>query len=494
MSDIRPENNDPNSASDELARLAATDAEAATPDPDLSEVRARVMARAADSPQRRKGMLIAAGVAAACALLAGTAVAGVAVGRNTAPAVVVSAEAAPSAVPMIGLGNAGANPAAGRANEVGMPQRDAMGAPAGMGGVGTATSGVAADKAMASYYPYFFGGNQIFTAAADVSSVSPGTATAYTIDATGVDRVALAKSLAKTFGVKGDPVKDEWGTVVVGPQDGSGPTIYVGNDAMASWSYYDPSTDPWSTCVYDDVMPMEKGVGGGASVDPQPAPDATDSTEANSGSSPAPAPAPTGPSCNDNTGPDAKTSQDQAKALLAKIGVSQDVQWETTVQGPATVATAWTLVEGMRTQLSSSVTFSSEGVSSAYGNAAGVTPIEGYPVVSAKEAVDRSSDPRWRAFGPTMSGGGVYPMAMDATARGNDSPSTPPAAPERDGRPVVQVPLSEVVLSGGDRSLVQYWQLDGTLMLLPGYRFTDAAGAEWDIISVAEAAVDFSTP
>lgn len=457
---------------DEIDRLASLDAESATPDPDLTEVRARVMAQAADTPARRKGMLIAAGVAAACALLAGTAIAGVAFGRNTAP-VVAAADANPaSAAPMIGLGNTGMGPARA-ANEGAMPQRD----------MGTAASGAAMDSKMA--YPYYYG-NQVFTAADGVSSTSPGTATAYVIDSSGVDRMGLAKALAKAFGVKGDPTKDEWGNISLGSQDGTGPSIYVNSDAMASWSFYDPRFDPWSSCVYDgvDVSPMERSASGGASTDPQPAPDAAGTSA---------------PSCNDNTGPDKGSSQAQAQALLAKIGVSQDVEWETIVQGPATTATAWTLVDGMRTQMSSSVTFSVDGVTSAYGNAAGVTPVDGYPVVSPKEAVDRSSDPKWRAFGPTSFwGGGVYPLAADAvkasgTTSSTDAP-TPAPAPTVDGRPVIQVPISEIVLSGGDRSLVQYWQQDGTLILLPAYRFTDEQGSEWDIISVAESAVDFGTP
>jgi hypothetical protein len=58
----------------------------------------------------------------------------------------------------------------------------------------------------------------------------------------------------------------------------------------------------------------------------------------------------------------------------------------------------------------------------------------------------------------------------------------------------VQVPITTVTLSGGDAALVQYWQTDGTLMLLPGYRFTDADGGAWNVISIAESAVDFSTP
>jgi len=235
---------------------------------------------------------------------------------------------------------------------------------------------------------------------------------------------------------------------------------------------------------------MEKSVDGSAvAVDPV-APDApsasSDSTD------PVPAPA---TSCEDPTGPDADASQEQAEQILAMLGVNKDdVDWETVVQGPTTNVSAWQLVSGMRSQIAWNLTFSDKGVQAAYGNAAGVTPIEGYPVVSPKEAVDRANDPQWRAFGPTGDWGTVYPMASDSVMRGANGTSTPAPAPTKDGRPVVQVPITTVTLIGGDAALVQYWQTDGTLMLLPGYRFTDADGGAWNVISIAESAVDFSTP
>ena len=85
----RPDQTGPEGAND-LNRLAAADPERGTPNPDLTDVRAHVMAKTADSPQRRKSMLLAAGVAAAVALLAGTTIAGVAIGRKSAPIVAAS--------------------------------------------------------------------------------------------------------------------------------------------------------------------------------------------------------------------------------------------------------------------------------------------------------------------------------------------------------------------------------------------------------------------
>ena len=467
----RPDHTGPESA-DDLNRLIAADPERGTPNPDLTDVRAHVMAKVADTPQRRKSMLLAAGVAAAVALLAGTTIAGVAIGRNSAPIVAASEAIAPqtnsNSVPMVGPGRASANNPG--APQVGAPENSA-GRNSVMGR-DSAASGMASDK-MSAIYPGWGNGNQIFAAADGVSTSSPGTATAYVISANGVVRLALAKTLANTFGVKGQPVEDEYGNITVGSNDGTGPQIWVANDALVTWSYYNPKFDPWANCVYAP----EAAASSSGSTDPVPAPTT---------------------SCEEPTGPDADASQQQAEQILATLGVNKDdVDWETSVQGPTTSVSAWQLVSGMRSQLAWNLTFSDKGVQSAYGNAAGVTAVEGYPVVSPKDAVDRANDPQWRAFGPTPDWGTVYPMASDVVTReanGTSSPSTPAPAPTKDGRPVVQVPLTTVTLSGGDTALVQYWQLDGTLLLLPGYRFTDADGGAWDVISVAESAVDFSTP
>jgi hypothetical protein len=483
----RPDQTGPEGAND-LNRLTAADPERGTPNPDLTDVRAHVMAKAADSPQRRKSMLLAAGVAAAVALLAGTTIAGVAIGRNSAPVVaasdVTTQQTKTNSVPMVGPGRASANNPG--SPQVGAPENSS--GRSSMPGAGAADSSMASDK-MAAIYPGWGNGNQVFTAADGVSTTSPGTATAYVISANGVVRLALAKTLANTFGVKGQPVDDGYGNITVGPNDGSGPQIWVANDALVSWSYYNPKFDPWANCVYPTSEPMEKSVdGSGVAVDPV----APDAPSASSGSTdPVPAPA---TSCEDPTGPDADASQEQAEQILAMLGVNKDdVDWETDVQGPTTNVSAWQLVSGMRSQIAWNLTFSDKGVQSAYGNAAGVTPVEGYPVVSPKDAVDRANDPQWRAFGPTGDWGMVYPMASDSVTRGANGTSTPAPAPTKDGRPVVQVPITTVTLSGGDAALVQYWQMDGTLLLLPGYRFTDADGGAWNVISIAESAVDFST-
>ncbi|MFZ8911370.1 MAG: hypothetical protein ACO20A_12025, partial [Candidatus Nanopelagicales bacterium] len=59
----------------------------------------------------------------------------------------------------------------------------------------------------------------------------------------------------------------------------------------------------------------------------------------------------------------------------------------------------------------------------------------------------------------------------------------------------VQVWWDPMVAVSAERSLAQYWQPDGTLLILPAYRVTTADDrGTWAIIAVAETAIDFVAP
>lgn len=461
-----------------LARLTAADPTRGGAEPDLTALRTEVLAAAASAgePARRRSMLLAAGAAASVAVLAGAVVGGVVFGRATAPEVTVVASAPVVAadagmIPVVGGGQPGAQ---------GMPQgtagegRSAAGAPA-VAGPESAIS-AAADAKMSPWWGY--GGSQVFAAGSDVSADGAGTATGYLVSAAGVDRTALAQQLAEEFGIPGAPVVDEFGNVTVGPLDGSGPTLYVGADALASWSYYNPKIDPWTSCAVDPIVAEPQSNDTGSAAD-----------EASATSEPAPAVA----SCADVPMPDSDRSERRARALLAGLGVATDaVAWDVAVSEPTLTVVANQLLDGMRTSLTWQLTFADQGLMSAYGTAAGVTEYSGYPVVSPREAIERSNEPQWRAFGPSMiwDGGGAVPVEARSGAAAAEA--TPAPAPLRDGRPVVKVLTSTITLSGGEAGLAQYWQPDGTILLLPAYTFTDQADGRWSVIAVADSAVEFA--
>ena len=459
---------DGEAASGGLSRLQGADPAQGAPAPDLDAIRARALEQSTVVPMRRRRTAITVGaVAAGVALLAGTALAGVAVGRSTAPAGdVVAAPAAEDSLPVVGAASPPIPVVAGQPGAANAP----MGSPEAMS---AATSPSAADKAM--IYPGF---GTSMVAGPDLPD-APGTAPGYRLDAEGIDLEALARQLGAAFGLAGKPTKQEYGWMV-GSVDGTGPAIWVGEDATVSWSFSDPTINPWDC----GVVPL-----------PEPAP-ADGSTSGSSGADPA-APEACPPAVESISERDAVR---QARKILSNLGVSDqpvdgiDVEWESGSDEYTTWVTAWQRVDGQRTQLSWSFTFAGEKVAWANGFAAGLEQVPAYPIVGARTAVIRSSDPRFSAFGPTpLDFGGVVPMAEardDATVSSDPAPSVPQGDPRR-----VQVWWDPVIATGAELSLAQYWQPDGTLLILPAYRVTTADDrGTWAIIAVGQTAVEFVAP
>ena len=312
----------------------------------------------------------------------------------------------------------------------------------------------------------------------------PGTAVGYRLVSDGINTTTLAEQLAKAFSIKGEP-RDEYGAIVIGPSDGSGPSIWVYGDSMVTWSYSDPTKNPWAC----GVTPL-----------PEPVPAESSGTDVSPG-------APETSACEPEKEP--LSEQDAVRAarkILASVGVTEDpatgidVEWEAGTDGITTWATAWQRVDGNRTQLSWSFTFDDKDVLWANGFAAGLEPVPAYPTVGAFTAVMRSQDPRFSAFGPTpLDFGGVVPMAeardvasSDATVSSGTAQATdvPPAEPGK-----VQVWWDPITVTGAEPTLAQYWQQDGTLLILPAYRLTTADDrGTWAVIAVDESVIQWVSP
>lgn len=449
---------------DPLEALRGVDPAEGAPAPDLDAIRARAADRSTVVPMRSRRTAVAIGaVAAGVVLLAGTALAGVAVGRVTAPEPeIVAAPVAEDELPVVGAASppipvvAGAQP---------MP-----------GPVGPESATMAADKAMAIWPGYAVS----LVPGPDLTD-APGTAAGYRLDSTGVDLEALARQLGAAFGVPGDPSKQDYGWMI-GSADGTGPSVWVGEDATVSWSYSDPTKDPWSCGV---VATPEPADGSGTS---------------SSGAEPE--------ACTPEVAPiPERDAVRSARKILATLGVSDttvdgvDIEWESGSDDYTTWVTAWQRVDGQRTQLSWSFTFAGEDVAWANGFAAGLEQVPSYPIVGARTAVIRSSDPRFASFGPTpLDYGGVVPMAearddaVTSSASGSGTATASPRAPQGDPRRV-QVWWDPATATGAELTLAQYWQPDGTLLILPAYRVTTADDrGTWALIAVAPTAVEFVAP
>jgi hypothetical protein len=452
---------------DPIAQLHGADPAQGAPEPDLDAIRARAVQQSTVVPMRRRRTAVTVGaVAASVALLAGVAFAGVAVGRVSAPSSdVVAAPPAEESLPVVGAASPPIPVVAGQS-----AANAPMGSPEAMSAAADAPM---ADKAM--IYP---GYGTSMLPGPDLTD-EPGTAPGYRLDAEGIDLEALGRQLGAAFGIPGEPTKQEYGWVV-GSVDGTGPAIWIGEDATVSWSLYDPTINPWDCSV---------------TAEPQPAP-ADGSASTSSGSEPG---APE--ECKPDVAPiSERDAVRQARKILASLGVTDqavdgiDVEWESGSDDYTTWVTAWQRIDGQRTQLSWSFTFAGETVAWANGFAAGLEQVPSYPIVGARTAVTRSTDPRFSAFGPTpLDYGGVVPMAEardDVTASPDESTSVPQGDPRR-----VQVYWDPMLATGAELSLAQYWQPDGTLLILPSYRVTTADDrGTWAIIAVAQTAVEFVAP
>ncbi len=388
-----------------------------------------------------KRALIAGGCVVA---LGAAAIGGAIIGRNTTPqkqesAVVVEPANEPGTVPM-GMSN------------------------------GSASQASDTKVASSMIWPGF---NTVFTPGKGLPN-KPGTASGYTVDDTGIDRAALASELATVFGVAGQPVKNDYGWTV-GPTDGSGPTIYVNEDSSASWSYNDPTAygTPTPAIAADGAVSGDAGAGSSGTGP-------VGAVEGSAGPAPSVSPAPS-----------KKDAQAWATDIFARLGVPLDqVDWQLDVYDPFTTATAWLTIDGERTQLQWSVTFFGEGeIASAYGFSAGLVEIPGYAIIGVKDAITRLSQPGWSALQPAMISNGDVTIAVD------DQPAaapTMPPNPSYQGRPALSVTITVATITGSELGLAQYWQPDGTILLLPAYVISDKDGHQWSMLAVDDAYVAFT--
>jgi len=447
---------------DDLRRLTDADPMQGQPEPDLTALRARVIAEANGEVvtlrPRRQGFLIAGAVAASIALLAGGIVIGTAVERGASGDLIAALPGEPDSFPAIN-------------STPGVPDMAGPmgpGRPIGPGGPGAPEIG-SADAAGMSSSAMIWPGFQVTLEPGPGLTNETGVAAGYLLEASDIDRTALARQLATVFEVPGTP-RTEDGSVWVGPNDGSQPQVWVSSDAIVSWSFYDPTRNPWE-CIDGRETPEDVSPGnpGGAQLCPD---------------SPAP--------------PSEREARSQARDILSALGITDagavdtGIDWETNSDGVITTTTAWQTVEGARTQLSWSMSFDGVGPLWANGFSAGLQRVPDYPIVGARTAVLRSQLPRWSAFGPTPTGDTVVPMAEGQVVDGDVGVQSQPRQPATLDPRRIPVQWDPAIAQSAELTLAQYWTPDGGYLLLPAYRYTTADDrGEWMIIAVADSVVNF---
>jgi hypothetical protein len=318
--------------------------------------------------------------------------------------------------------------------------------------------------------------------------------------------------VAAALGVRGTP-QVQWGSWVVGPNDGSGPTVTL--DGSGNLSFYDPARDPWQCAAAGAGWS-----GGSGEVVPVPPEGAVTSSDATSSDAtvpePAPVPAPSASPadasvCTPGTTPTGDAATARARDALAAVGIdttgAQVQVDDSNLKGEGNAGAAYVnvwfqqVIDGRLTGVSWGVTLVGDGVRSMNGTLATLVSLGSYPVVSAAAAAERLNDPRFGA------GGGVVPYAMgsassgvassgvatpDAVATANPS-QEPTVAPAPQPGAAIRWPVRHVTLVSAQLGVALTYQSDGAQALVPAYVLTDATGATWSVVAVADDRLDFAS-
>jgi len=450
---------------DVAATLGSHDPAQGSADPDLTALRAKVDAHIGADPSTdrraddaaanvvmlrgRRAWWITGSAAAAVSLLAAGTLAGVIFSGGDAPIVAAETDA--------GLASVNSAP------NLGSPSGPMVSMDGGRAAVGEQME---ANDAFISYWPGF---NTTLEPGPDLPNES-GTATGYRLAGENIDQTALAQRLADVFAVNGTPQSQDYG-IVVGDPNGTQPQVWVNNDGQVSWSFSDPTRDPWACALVEPVEPVE-------------------SLDGDVG-------APAANGCAETEMMSTQDAQTQAEEILMALGVatapdsSVGIEWETSNDGVLTTATAWQTIDGARTQLSWTFNFDAQGPLWVNGFAAGLEMIPDYPIIGARSTVTRSQIPRWATFGPNPTDSMLRPAS---SARTNDEETTEPLPIAPLENRAVTVRWDPAVAVSAELTLAQYWAPDGTFFLLPAYEFqTDNDRGVWTIIAVGESAVSFTS-
>jgi hypothetical protein len=326
-------------------------------------------------------------------------------------------------------------------------------------------------------------------------STQGGSGTVYQLQRVGTPEGVLA-DVADAFGVSGAPAKstyydEAYPTYVVGPEDGTAPSVVVSWVGTGDWWYNDPAAYPAISCDADGVC--------------QEAP------------------------VTENLAPSESEARTIAQQLFADTGFEVDAadirvyadEWQTT-------ASASLVVDGTKTAIEWSVGWGTTGlISYAYGHSLDVVEKGNFGTVSAHDAVDRLADWRWfGSAGPDYQGG-VMTFANDALR--SDAPDTSVESPTTDetSAPTEEVPPAEptepavdptvepepeptlidplpveptepetvtVTVDEAFETLLLVWDADGNAWLVPGFAMPHPDGWFNSVISLIEGVITLPEP
>ncbi|WP_155859349.1 hypothetical protein [Cellulomonas sp. KRMCY2] len=360
---------------------------------------------------------------------------------------------------------------------------------AGPGSAPEAAMGESSRVASDMYWPGY-SGRTIFTASG--LSDAGGTAQAWALDPAQVFTEQSVTAAAAALGVAGTPTFQD-GYWLVGPTDGSGPNISLYPDGAASLSYYDPGKDPW-TCV----ATLEESATKGDAAQGSGTDDAATTLEQSADPSigiVAPEPDPctqrdVGPA------PAADAAQAQLSDVLTALGIDvagYELVAENWGDASWVYVTAYQVIDGQRTGVTWSGSFTGAGLQSLYGSLAPAVSLGEYEVISPAAAVARFADPRFGSGwgGPIAYAAGAEPAGdLAATSEMPVEPTLPATVTPGSA---ISWPVDEVTIVEARLGLAMHTQADGATLLLPTYELVSADGGIWSMLAVADAHLDFSS-
>jgi hypothetical protein len=282
-------------------------------------------------------------------------------------------------------------------------------------------------------------------------------------------------AVAKALGVEGDLVerkKEEGGGYVVGPTDGSAPSV----------SFSDTENDPFHGWFYSAAWEASsRSADNSASVDSDAetkdavAPDAMQAPE---------------------NLPTKDEAREKALSIMDAAGVDvRDDDVEVYADEWSVSVTAWQRVGDLRAPMSWTFGFGENGVISwAGGNLLTFEKGPKFPRVGTQVGVERLGDPKfsgWFGYGPVSRGVAEPAVAVDdmGAATSQDSTSDSAVAPDS-VEPVVQT----IIITGAKESLTPIIDADNVLWLVPSYEYTVKDGYTVSVLAITDEFIEQAAP
>jgi hypothetical protein len=276
------------------------------------------------------------------------------------------------------------------------------------------------------------------------------------------------QAVAKALGVEGDLIerkKDEGGGFVVGPTDGSAPSVSFSDpefDAYQNWYY----SSAWATTSRS----AEPAVAPDTAVSSDAASDGTESTVAIE--------APDEMKTPENL-PTKDEARERAKSIMDDAGIEvRDDDIEVYADNWSVSVTAWQRVGDIRSPMSWTFGFGDGGtISWAGGNLLEFEKGPKFPRVGSLVGIERLGDPKfsgWYGYGPV--GKGVTEPAIN-----EDSMAVAPT-------------VQTVVITGVKESLTPIIDAESVMWLVPSYEYTVKDGYTVSVLAITDEFIEQAVP